>query len=300
MKSGEKFAQNLKEFCKRMEIAGDSESLSKLAHKQLAQIAEMRQSFEAPVDTMGCHCLHDSNADIQDQHFQTLVGGVLSPQTKDEITAAAMKRFVSKGCTIKDVCNQTTDEIEELIKPVGFYKRKAVFVKKAAELLKSDYNYVLPNSVKELCKFPGVGPKIANMVVQIAYDNTEGVVVDTHVERISKRLGWANETDKATDVAIKVQDIFSRDLWPGINRVLVGFGQKICKAPKPDCDACACSHLCPSANKKATNTVKTISPIDIEDCPDLRMENGTIVPIVPKPNRKRKSSDSSENIGFLD
>ncbi|ETN86268.1 hypothetical protein NECAME_16444 [Necator americanus] len=133
----------------------DIEDLWKL---QLEKITEMRKSGDAPVDTMGCHKLADPLAAPETFRFQVLLALMLSSQTKDEVTSAAMMR-------------------------------KAVYIQKTAAILKEKYKGDVPDSIEDLCSLPGVGPKMAHLVLQIAYDKVDGIAVDTHVHRIVNRLG---------------------------------------------------------------------------------------------------------------
>lgn len=138
--------------------------------QQYAQILQMRSARDAPVDKMGCAELHQSDATPAVQRFQTLVSLMLSSQTKDEITAAAMEKLKKHGLTIQNMQSTPAETIAQLIYPVGFYKvcgisatiykfwqRKSEYIKKTADMLANSYNFDIPNNVKELCKLPGVG-----------------------------------------------------------------------------------------------------------------------------------------------
>ncbi|KAK6745292.1 hypothetical protein RB195_011801 [Necator americanus] len=225
----------------------DIEDLWKL---QLEKITEMRKSGDAPVDTMGCHKLADPLAAPETFRFQVLLALMLSSQTKDEVTSAAMMRLRKHGCNVDAMLSIPTLELEKLLCPVGFYKRKAVYIQKTAAILKEKYKGDVPDSIEDLCSLPGVGPKMAHLVLQIAYDKVDGIAVDTHVHRIVNRLGWM-ETNTPEKTREKLQKMLPRSYWPTINPLLVGFGQQTCLPVKPKCDICLCQEICPSSTAKA-------------------------------------------------
>ncbi|EYC06276.1 hypothetical protein Y032_0077g1118 [Ancylostoma ceylanicum] len=224
----------------------DIEDLWKL---QLEKITEMRKSGDAPVDTMGCHKLADPLATPETFRFQVLLALMLSSQTKDEVTSAAMMRLRNYGCNVDAMLKIPTSELEKLLCPVGFYRRKAEYIQKAAAILKEKYNGDVPDSLEGLCSLPGVGPKMAHLVLQIAYDKVDGIAVDTHVHRIVNRLGWM-KTDTPEKTRAKLQELLPRSYWTTINPLLVGFGQQTCLPVKPKCGICLCQEICPSSTAK--------------------------------------------------
>nr|CDJ82459.1 HhH-GPD domain containing protein [Haemonchus contortus] len=244
--------------------AYDIEDLWKL---QVERITEMRKLGGAPVDTMGCHKLPDPLASAKDFRFQTLVALMLSSQTKDEVNAAAMHRLKKYGCNVDSMIKIPTADLEKLLCPVGFYRKKAVFVKKAAEVLKEKYDGDVPDTLEDLCSLAGVGPKMANLVLQIAWNKVEGIAVDTHVHRIVNRLGWM-KTSTPEQTRVKLQEMLPRSQWTTINPLLVGFGQQVCLPVGPKCDACLCQGICPSVVvktvKKTTKTKKVQIREEIE------------------------------------
>ncbi|CAJ0585855.1 unnamed protein product, partial [Mesorhabditis spiculigera] len=259
--------------------------------KQLDAIRLHRIKNDAPVDTMGCHMLADLNAPKEDQQFQALVGAMLSPQTKDEVTFAAMKRFRDRGCTVEQVLKMSASELEDVLKPVGFYKKKALYVLEAAKRLKEQYGSQVPDSVPELCKFPGVGLKIANLVVQTAHGRVDGIVVDTHVDRISKWLGWTEEKSTPAQVGQALEALFEREHWADINKLMVGLGQTTCKATKPDCANCKVQALCPKSYVPGTRVISSSeATIDIEDA------ISTEKPIAKARKRPEKPAANPENV----
>jgi endonuclease III len=135
-------------------------------------------------------------------------------------------------------------EIEKLIYPVSFYRHKAVHVKQACEQLLSRYGGTVPSTMEELLTLPGVGRKTANLVLILAHRSPRNICVDTHVHRISNRLGWvATRTPEQTERAL--YDVAHRKWWPIINRYLVTWGQNVCRPVYPRCGSCVVADLCP-------------------------------------------------------
>ncbi|KAK4472598.1 hypothetical protein MN116_003836 [Schistosoma mekongi] len=166
---------------------------------QLNNIRKMRESRDAPVDLMGCEKLADETEHPKTFRLQVLISLMLSSQTKDQVTAAAMERLKSKGCTLAVLTSMKTEDLEELIYPVGFYKTKALNIKKTCEIMRQKYNSDIPKTVKELCTLPGVGPKMAYLAMKCAWKEVTGIGVDTHVHRITNRLKWSKRPTKTPE-----------------------------------------------------------------------------------------------------
>ena len=121
---------------------------------------------------------------------------MLSAQTKDEVTASAVSKLQALPLDIDTILATDEETIAKLIHPVSFYKRKAQYLKKTAQVLKDKYESDIPNNVNELCGLPGVGPKMAYLTMTVAWNKCVGIGVDTHVHRISNRLGWTKRQTK--------------------------------------------------------------------------------------------------------
>jgi endonuclease-3 len=206
----------------------------------------MRASKDAPVDTMGCHMLAQPGAAPKVQRFQTLVALLLSSQTKDEVTAAAVRRLQKLPLTIDTILTTNEATLAQLICPVGFYRRKASSLLKVSTILKECYDSDIPKTVGELQKLPGIGPKMATLIMQNAWQQNVGIGVDVHVHRIANRLNWVKTT---TPEATKreLEDWLPKHLWTEINPLLVGFGQTMCLPIRPKCYDCSLKDTCPSA-----------------------------------------------------
>lgn len=214
--------------------------------QQMANIKMMRSDRNAPVDTMGCDVISDDKAEPQVYRYQVLLSLMLSSQTKDQVTSAAMAKLRKHGCNIDSILATSDKILGELIYPVGFWKRKVEYIKKTSEILRGQYNGDIPSSVEDLCKLPGVGPKMAFLVMKCAWNKIEGIGVDTHVHRISNRLGWLKKTtSKPEDTRKALEDWLPREYWSEINHLLVGFGQQICLPVKPKCAECLNKDICP-------------------------------------------------------
>ncbi|GJQ73742.1 putative bifunctional DNA N-glycosylase with associated apurinic apyrimidinic (AP) lyase function [Trypoxylus dichotomus] len=216
----------------------------------LKNLREMRKDSDAPVDSMGCHRCVDKNASAKDMRYQALLALMLSSQTKDNTTHAAMLKLHKYGCTIEDILKISDEKLGQLIYPVSFWKRKVQYIKKTTEILKSKFNNDIPYNVEDLCKLPGVGPKMAHLCMQIAWNKVTGIGVDTHVHRISNRLGWV-KTKTPEETRIALENLLPQELWIEINQLLVGFGQQICQPVKPKCIECLNNQICPVGIKNS-------------------------------------------------
>ncbi|KAK2815820.1 hypothetical protein Q5P01_026287 [Channa striata] len=220
--------------------------------KQLGLIREMRSSHDAPVDNMGAEKCYDTEAPAHVRRFQVLVSLMLSSQTKDQVTAAAMQRLRAHGCTVENILATDDETLGKLIYPVGFWRNKVKHLKLTAAMLQREFGGDIPDSVEGLIRLPGVGPKMAHLAMDIAWDRVSGIGVDTHVHRISNRLGWLRKPTKAPEETRRfLEDWLPRELWSEINWLLVGFGQQVCLPINPLCSVCLNQHICPSAHKSS-------------------------------------------------
>eukprot|EP00250_Pteridium_aquilinum_P007249 c17012_g1_i1 orf=203-1054(+) len=219
----------------------------------ISAIRSMRANQDAPVDQMGTHQLADASADKKTQQFQLLVAAVISSQTRDSVTAAAMMRLhaLPGGLNVLSLCKEelTINQLAETLKPVGFYRQKAKYLKAIAEkLLAPPYDGCVPCTMRELLKLPGVGPKVALLVLWVAFGKgEEGFIVDTNVRRVCCRLGWAPDGSDPSEVRKALETWIPRSLWPDLSFLFVGFGQQVCKPIAPQCGRCQVNGMCPSA-----------------------------------------------------
>ena len=182
--------------------------------------------------------------DQQEDPFQVLIATLLSAQTKDAVTHAAATRLFRVARTPRSMARLRPKEIERLIYPVSFYRNKAVHVRQTCEAILSRYGGVVPTTMEELLTLPGVGRKTANLVLILAHRSADNICVDTHVHRISNRLGWvATRTPDETERAL--YGVAHRKWWPVINLYLVTWGQNVCRPVYPLCGSCVIADLCP-------------------------------------------------------
>ena len=142
------------------------------------------------------------------------------------------------------VLGLTEQQLREMIHEVNFNQKKVKFIQQCATIIKEDYGGVIPNDYKKVLEFPGVGPKVANLFMQIAYDKLEGISVDTHVHRISNRFRWV-KTKTPEQTMTELQKLLPKSIWGEINPLLVGFGQQTCKPLNPLCHTCRLNDICP-------------------------------------------------------
>ncbi|KAF9228848.1 DNA glycosylase [Gyrodon lividus] len=218
-------------------------------------IMEMRSRIVAPVDTMGCDQAQLKEQDPKNQRFATLVSLMLSSQTKDEVTDAAVAKLRSAlggSLSVEGVLAADDATISESIAKVGFWRRKTQYIKQTARRLRDDFESDVPKTVDELCSLPGVGPKMAFLALQVAWNLNLGIGVDVHVHRITNRLGWHERpTKNPEETRLNLQSWLPKELHGEINHMLVGFGQMMCLPVGPKCSECALNSagLCPSAQK---------------------------------------------------
>lgn len=175
--------------------------------------------------------------------FRTLVSTLMSARTKDPVTVEATKRLFSEIDNPQELLQLPESRIAELIYPVGFYRTKAKHLHKLARLLLERFGGEVPRTREELMELPGVGRKTANLILSVAFD-VPAICVDTHVHRISNRLGWV-ETESVDDTEIALMKLLPRDKWAIINRVLVNHGQQTCHPTSPRCTECILADICP-------------------------------------------------------
>jgi endonuclease-3 len=180
----------------------------------------------------------------QEDPFQVLIATMLSAQTRDAVTAAASRRLFRVARTPKSMAALSTARIQRLIYPVSFYRNKAVHVRETCRQIMSRFGGRVPSTMTDLLTLPGVGRKTANLVLILAHRSVENICVDTHVHRISNRLGWVRtRTPEETEHALYA--VADRRWWPIINLYLVTWGQNVCRPVYPLCGSCAIADLCP-------------------------------------------------------
>ena len=174
--------------------------------------------------------------------YKVLVRTILSQRTRDENTDQATNNLFSKYKDIYEVVEAPTEDVQELIKPAGFYRVKAGRIQEVSQILIDEYGGEVPDTLEELVKLPGVGRKTANCVLVFAFE-LPAIPVDTHVHRISNRMGLVN-TKNPDDTEMELSKIAPKELWIKLNDLMVQFGQNICKPTSPQCEMCPVNYLC--------------------------------------------------------
>lgn len=178
--------------------------------------------------------------------LEILVATILSAQCTDERVNKITKKLFQKYKTPEDYINTQNTELEKDIRSTGFFRNKAKNIHDACVMIEKTYNGKIPKTMKEIIKIPGVGRKTGNVVLQNAYGIIEGITVDTHVRRLSKRLGLTqqNVPEKIEHDLMKIVPLSD---WEDISYMFIEHGRKICKALRPKCKECFLNKLCPSA-----------------------------------------------------
>lgn len=182
-----------------------------------------------------------------DKPLELLVATILSSQCTDERVNKVTEKLFKKYRSVADYANIDLRELEEDIRSTGFYRIKANYIKKSAQMINSEYQKKVPHTMEELIRLPGVARKTANIVLQNAYNITVGVAVDTHVKRLSNKLGLTSNKDP-NKIEIDLMRIVPRNKWMKITDLLIFHGRAICNARKPKCVNCVLNKICPSAN----------------------------------------------------
>jgi endonuclease III len=180
--------------------------------------------------------------------LELLVATILSAQTTDVQVNRVTESLFSKYRTAEDYADSTPDELEEDIRPTGFYRNKARSLRGMASALVEEHGGEVPRTMSELVALPGVGRKTANVVLGNAFGTNEGIVVDTHVRRVSGRLGLTEGSDPVK-IEQELMRLVPEEDWTIFSHLLILHGRRTCKARKPDCPNCILNDICPSARE---------------------------------------------------
>jgi endonuclease III len=195
------------------------------------------------IDNLALPAVEKIAEESQEDPFEVLISTMLSAQTRDAVTAAASARLFRAARTPRTMAKLTEKQIEKLIYPVSFYRHKATHVKETCRMLVERFRGRVPATMDELLMLPGVGRKTANLVLILSFKSLTNICVDTHVHRISNRLGWVqtrtpDETEQALYKGTRER------WWPYINLYMVTWGQNVCRPLYPRCGACVIREHC--------------------------------------------------------
>ena len=175
--------------------------------------------------------------------YELLIAVVLSAQTTDKRVNQVTDVLFNKYPDLKSLSLAPLDDLEKILRPLGSYKKKSIYVKKIAEILVNEYGCKVPVQRSILESFPGVGRKTVSVFLSEYYGYPE-FAVDTHVERVSKRLKLVNEKDNVIDIEKKLKKKFKKEEWAKRHKQMVLFGRYYCKAVSPLCDECLLRDIC--------------------------------------------------------
>lgn len=233
------------------------------------EIKKMRSKIVAPVDKVGCANISTAISGLKEGpvwRFQVLITLMLSSQTKDEVNYEAMKGLQTyftgegykDGLCLQAILDVDQAKLDELIYKVGFHHRKASYIKRTAVMVRDKFGGEVPKNIKDVTSFPGVGPKMGFLFLQIAWGIYTGIGVDTHMARMTGWFHWVPNWEKGKPSPEYVRKCLEsmlsdhREVWGEINHELVGFGQMVCLPTNPRCDICtlAKTGLCPAVDKR--------------------------------------------------
>lgn len=180
--------------------------------------------------------------ELQDPYY-VLISTVISLRTKDDVTIKASRRLFDNASTPAQMIELSVEEIEKLIYPAGFYKRKAIQIKEISKILVEKYDGKVPSNAEELMALPGVGLKTTNLTLNLGF-GIVAICVDCHVHQITNRLGWIKtKTPEESEKAL--MDIMPKRFWIPLNELLVSYGQEVCTSVSPKCSMCPQNANCP-------------------------------------------------------
>jgi len=178
--------------------------------------------------------------------YELLFATILAAQCTDDRVNIVTNSLFKKYPTLEDFASASVAEMEEDVRPTGFYRNKAKNIISSANILLIEHNGIMPASIEYLTKLPGVGRKTANVVLAHIFD-IPSVIVDTHVKRISYKLGFTKNTDPEK-IEYDLMKILPKDHWIRYNTQIIAHGREICKAPIPKCVKCFLEEYCPKVN----------------------------------------------------
>ncbi len=212
-------------------------------------MAAKKKKMAPPLETLErLHQIHpDAHCELQHENaFQLLCATVLSAQTTDVNVNKATPKLFAKYPNAKALAKADQLDIEPYVATLGFFRQKSKSLIGLAKALVEKHGGEVPRTMEELIKLPGVGRKTANVVMGVMWNAPDGVVVDTHVQRIAQRLGWTRQTDPVK-IEKDLCKLLPRERWNMTSHILIFHGRRICFARKPACDKCGINDVCPSA-----------------------------------------------------
>jgi endonuclease-3 len=208
-----------------------------------------RKPMAPPIPTLDkLHAIHpDVHCELDHENaFQLLVATVLSAQTTDVNVNKATPKLFARFPDARALARAEPTEVEPYVSTLGFFRQKSKSLVGLAKKLVEDHGGEVPRRLDDLVKLPGVGRKTANVVLGVIWNTPEGVVVDTHVQRIAQRLGWTKHKDPV-NIEQDLMRLIPKDRWDITSHLLIFHGRRVCFARKPNCEGCGINDVCPSA-----------------------------------------------------
>ena len=181
--------------------------------------------------------------------FQLLIATILSAQCTDEVVNRTTKILFNEYSEPEHFVKANINKIKKIIRPTGYYSLKANRIKKTSKRIVEIFNSEVPSNMEDLLTLDGVGRKTANIVLSVAFNKTEGIAVDTHVNRLSNRLGLTKYSNPEK-IEIDLMKNLKKENWDRFSILLILHGRKVCQARKPDCDNCLLNDICPYFDSK--------------------------------------------------
>ena len=208
-----------------------------------------RNEIRLCLDKMG-EMYPDAHCELNHENpFELVIAVLLSAQCTDVLVNKVTKELFQKYKTPEDYLNVSLEELQQDIRSIGLFRNKAKNIQNLCKMLIEEYGGIVPNIRDELIKFPGVGRKTANVVVSVAY-GVPAIAVDTHVERVSKRLGFCRWKDTVLEVEQTLMKKVPKEEWSVTHHRMIFFGRYHCKAQNPQCPACPLLDLCREGKKR--------------------------------------------------
>ncbi len=179
--------------------------------------------------------------------FEITIATILSARATDAGVNKVTPKLFAKYPTPKKLAEADTDEVATIIRSTGAYNKKTEYITKTARMILEDFGGEVPKTIEELVRFPGVSRKTANVVLQVAFDIAEGVVMDTHIMRVSLKLGFTEYEKKPEKTEKDIMQLIPKDKWISYARLIGTHGRRTCKSRNPMCSTCAVNNLCPSS-----------------------------------------------------
>jgi endonuclease-3 len=212
--------------------------------KRARNVEAVMRTLARAIDGLDLPAVEKISESQENDPFRVLIATLLSARTQDATTLAASTRLFKVARTPRTMARLPVRRIEALIYPVSFYRHKAKHLKATCAMLVDRFGGRVPTTMEELLTLPGVGRKTANLVLILAFKSQRNICVDTHVHRISNRLGWVG-TRTPDETEASLYQATAEQWWPYINLYLVTWGQNVCRPVYPRCPVCVLRPMCP-------------------------------------------------------